>query len=247
LADKSHGLARFVAFAQGAEKSVVGRSWRMGIGLAAGAPASPSPQQREQLLLGAPTADADHDFVAVWTKRSAARDAGGSKSGRRRRGWSWRPGGDWLIRGSPLSVVPRPWRPETPDALPYPILRRLSRSRIAVPRLAARRLGTQPLPARDAGQLTGRLQGCAHEGSALKCLLNVLSSMRASHYPMLTHPDETAQLLQLSWRALPGLWPLRTCFGNHVLDGHGSRWNCKRSFVRWHRTLQCGVRTSSPG
>jgi hypothetical protein len=79
----------------------------------------------------------------------------------------------------PLSVfrpvVPRHWRPEPPDALPYPILSRLSRLRIAAPRLAARRLGKQPLPASDAGQLTGRFQGCAHEGSALKCLLNVLS------------------------------------------------------------------------
>jgi hypothetical protein len=53
---------------------------------------------------------------------------------------------------------------------------------MAAPRLAARRLGTQPLPARDAGQLTGRFQGCAHEGSALKCLLNVLFSRNQSNF-----------------------------------------------------------------
>ena len=34
--------------------------------------------------------------------------------------------------GFPQRTVPRPWRPETPDALPSPILRRLSRPRHAL-------------------------------------------------------------------------------------------------------------------
>jgi hypothetical protein len=38
-------------------------------------------------------------------------------------------------------AVPRPWREETPEALPYSILSRLSRPRFAALRLAASRSG----------------------------------------------------------------------------------------------------------
>ena len=65
---------------------------------------------------------------------------------------------------------------------------RMSRPRIAAPRLAASRFGRPPLragaaaiaaseqrpPAGDARMPQGCLQGCAPEGPALKCRLNVL-------------------------------------------------------------------------
>jgi REP element-mobilizing transposase RayT len=70
---------------------------------------------------------------------------------------------------------------QTPDALPSPILRRLPRRRSAVPRLAARRLGTQPLPAGAADIAGGRredaqgcVQGCAPEGLTIKYRLKYL-------------------------------------------------------------------------
>jgi hypothetical protein len=44
----------------------------------------------------------------------------------------------------PQRTVPRPWREETPEALPYPILRRLSRPRLAALRLAASCGGVRP-------------------------------------------------------------------------------------------------------
>jgi hypothetical protein len=69
--------------------------------------------------------------------------------------------------GFPQRTVPRPWRPETPDALPSPILRRLSRPRQAAPRLAARRCGKQLLLAGDVGMPPGCFRGlCSGRGGA---------------------------------------------------------------------------------
>jgi hypothetical protein len=69
--------------------------------------------------------------------------------------------------GFPQRTVPRPWRPETPDALPSPILRRLSRPRHAAPRLAARRCGKQLLLAGDVGMPPGCFRGlCSGRGGA---------------------------------------------------------------------------------
>ena len=59
--------------------------------------------------------------------------------------------------GFPQWTVPRPWCPETPDALPSPILRRLSRPRLAARRLAAGRCGRQPLGAGDAAVAAGEV------------------------------------------------------------------------------------------
>jgi hypothetical protein len=44
----------------------------------------------------------------------------------------------------PSRAVPRPWREETPEALPYPILHRLARRRSAAPRLAVRYCDKRP-------------------------------------------------------------------------------------------------------
>jgi hypothetical protein len=72
-----------------------------------------------------------------------------------------------------------------PSYLPYPILRSMSRPRIATPRLAACRFHRQPQRAgeplarrassgrrqRARGCLRGVFRGCAPEGPAIKCLL----------------------------------------------------------------------------
>ena len=59
----------------------------------------------------------------------------------------------------PVLLVPRPPSQNIPETASSPILRRLSRPRISALRLATSRYGTQPLPARDNGMPTGRLQG----------------------------------------------------------------------------------------
>jgi len=56
----------------------------------------------------------------------------------------------------PSRAVPRPWHPETPEALLYPILSGLSRLRIPAPRPAARRLRRPP---RRAGGAAGAASG----------------------------------------------------------------------------------------
>jgi hypothetical protein len=79
---------------------------------------------------------------------------------------------------------------------PYPILSRLSRRCYAVPRLAARRFGTQPRraggatsaaseqrpPARSAGGHKGVFGGCVTEVLALQCRLPYLSSALVCKY-----------------------------------------------------------------
>jgi hypothetical protein len=65
----------------------------------------------------------------------------------------------------PQRAVPRPWRPETPDALPSPILRRLSRPRHALLRGdAANSCCWRAMLACPQGVFGG----CAPEGAALK-------------------------------------------------------------------------------
>jgi hypothetical protein len=50
---------------------------------------------------------------------------------------------EWQQPPFPQTVVPRPWRRETSEALPYPILSGMCRPRLAVLHLAARRSGMQ--------------------------------------------------------------------------------------------------------
>jgi hypothetical protein len=85
----------------------------------------------------------------------------------------------------PQRAVPRPWRPETPEALPSPILRRLSRLRSAAPRLAVRSCGVRPPRAGGAASAAReqRLPAEAGGGSGgakmlfgLPILLPILSS-----------------------------------------------------------------------
>ena len=88
--------------------------------------------------------------------------------------------------GFPQRTVPRPWRPETPDALPSPILRRLSRPRHALLRGdAANSCCWRAMLACPQGVFGG----CAPEGAALKERLNLLSSQKAydgERFPSLT-------------------------------------------------------------
>jgi hypothetical protein len=82
-------------------------------------------------------------------------------------------------------AAPRPAPRETREALPQPILRRMSRLRISVPRLAARRCDRLRLRAGAADIVDGRrweaqrcFQGCAPEGLAIQYRLKYLLCCR---------------------------------------------------------------------
>jgi hypothetical protein len=62
----------------------------------------------------------------------------------------------------PETLGPRAWREETPEALPYPILHRLSRPCLATPRLATRRSGGRP--SGRGGRRQRRARGAAASG-----------------------------------------------------------------------------------
>jgi hypothetical protein len=88
-----------------------------------------------------------------------------------------------LQRTTRLQLSPAP---RNPDALPSPILRRLSRLRSAAPRLAVRCCGILPPRAGGGTSAASEQRLPVEAGGGRKCRVDFLSSLLQLHHPRLT-------------------------------------------------------------